>query len=251
MLTSSRRCRLSRIAFHVCTHYCSDYDLYDTRSGTAFQSAYVGRVVHFTRRPLANCQPAPEQGQRIAALRSRYQVQFELRMSAATSVINHEYLDILDRAWAECTLIRPAGGRADPPQPATGGSLRHARSRPEPRRFWRSASEFDTVPVLCTAIGLERICRDGGALSGQRSSPAILSCWRRRPPGSRAAGQRHRLAIFVLINNLLYHRCRLVNFYLVRFWSPRRSGVNGHNPQSRFLRSRWLAFRFNLSCWHA
>jgi hypothetical protein len=82
----------------------------------------------------------------------------------------------------------------------------------------------------------------------QPRDPLLL---RRRPPGSRAAGQRHRLAIFVLINNLLYHRCRLVNFYLVRFWSPRRSGVNGHNPQSRFLRSRWLAFRFNLSCWHA
>jgi hypothetical protein len=31
--------------------------------------------------------------------------------------------------------------------------------------------------------------------------------------------------IFVLISDLLYHPRRLVNFYLVRFWSPRRSGV--------------------------
>jgi hypothetical protein len=31
--------------------------------------------------------------------------------------------------------------------------------------------------------------------------------------------------IFVLISDLLYHPQRLVNFYLVRFWSPRRSGV--------------------------
>jgi hypothetical protein len=30
---------------------------------------------------------------------------------------------------------------------------------------------------------------------------------------------------FVLVDNLLYYPHRLVNFYLVRFWSPRRSGV--------------------------
>lgn len=31
---------------------------------------------------------------------------------------------------------------------------------------------------------------------------------------------------FVLIAELLYYPFRLVNFYLVRFWSPRRSGVS-------------------------
>jgi hypothetical protein len=31
---------------------------------------------------------------------------------------------------------------------------------------------------------------------------------------------------FVLLDNLLYYPQRLVNFYLVRFWSPRRSGVS-------------------------
>jgi hypothetical protein len=51
-----------------------------------------------------------EQAQRIAALRSRYQVQFELRMNAATAINNYEYLDILDRAWARCGRDRPAGG---------------------------------------------------------------------------------------------------------------------------------------------
>ena len=51
-----------------------------------------------------------EQAQRIAALRSRYQVQFESRMSAATSVNNYEYLDMLDRAWASSGTDRPAGG---------------------------------------------------------------------------------------------------------------------------------------------
>ena len=53
---------------------------------------------------------APEPGQRIAALRSRYQVQFELLMSSATSLNNYEYLDILDRAWSRAGLARPSGG---------------------------------------------------------------------------------------------------------------------------------------------
>jgi SAM-dependent methyltransferase len=51
-----------------------------------------------------------EQAQRITALQSRYQVQFERRMNSATSINNYEYLDILDRAWAESGLTRPSGG---------------------------------------------------------------------------------------------------------------------------------------------
>jgi hypothetical protein len=51
-----------------------------------------------------------EQSQRIAALRSRYQVHFELGMNAATAINNYEYLDILDRAWAGLELGRPFGG---------------------------------------------------------------------------------------------------------------------------------------------
>src|SRR5258708_24921981 len=51
-----------------------------------------------------------EQSERIAALRDRYQVQFELRMSSATSVNNYEYLDLLDRAWQNFGIGRPAGG---------------------------------------------------------------------------------------------------------------------------------------------
>lgn len=41
-----------------------------------------------------------EQAQRIAALQKGYQVRFETRMSASTSLSNYEYLDILDRAWS-------------------------------------------------------------------------------------------------------------------------------------------------------
>src|SRR5580693_627837 len=59
------------------------------------------------------------------------------------------------------------------------------------------------------------------------------------PAGRAGAVSRHRLLppvlspvegfvekIFVFISKLLYHPRRLVNFYLVRFWSPRRSGVS-------------------------
>jgi SAM-dependent methyltransferase len=56
------------------------------------------------------CIAERELDERIAALRERYQVQFEQRMSAATSANNYEYLDILDRGWAAAGLTRPAGG---------------------------------------------------------------------------------------------------------------------------------------------
>lgn len=53
---------------------------------------------------------APEPSQRIAALRSRYQVQFELLMSSVTSINNYEYLDMLDRAWSRVGRAPPSGG---------------------------------------------------------------------------------------------------------------------------------------------
>jgi hypothetical protein len=53
---------------------------------------------------------APEQGERIAALQCRYQVRFETRLNAGTSIDNYEYLDILDRGWFAGGLPRPAGG---------------------------------------------------------------------------------------------------------------------------------------------
>ncbi len=51
-----------------------------------------------------------EQAERIAVLHDRYQVQFELQLSAATSANNYEYLDILDRGWGAAKAARPAGG---------------------------------------------------------------------------------------------------------------------------------------------
>lgn len=51
-----------------------------------------------------------EQAKRIAALRGRYQVQFEQRLSAETSARSYEYLDLLDRGWRESKVERPLGG---------------------------------------------------------------------------------------------------------------------------------------------
>jgi SAM-dependent methyltransferase len=51
-----------------------------------------------------------EQAERVADLRTRYRVQFESSMNAASSANNYEYLDILDRAWAESGLPAVQGG---------------------------------------------------------------------------------------------------------------------------------------------
>jgi SAM-dependent methyltransferase len=56
------------------------------------------------------CTLEREQGERIAALGNRYQVQFERGMSAATSINNYEYLDLLDRGWAATGMGRRVGG---------------------------------------------------------------------------------------------------------------------------------------------
>lgn len=51
-----------------------------------------------------------DEAKRIAALRGRYQMQFETRMNAGTARNNYEYLDILDRAWSAAGLEPPHGG---------------------------------------------------------------------------------------------------------------------------------------------
>lgn len=56
------------------------------------------------------CTVDRKQGERIAAMRDRYQVKFERDLSAATSANNYEYLDILDRGWSESGVDRPLGG---------------------------------------------------------------------------------------------------------------------------------------------
>ena len=48
-----------------------------------------------------------EQGERIAALRARYQVNFEAHLNVATSIRNYEYLDLLDRGFARAALAPP------------------------------------------------------------------------------------------------------------------------------------------------
>ena len=56
------------------------------------------------------CALGSVKGERIAALRHRYQVQFERQMNAASSLNNYEYLDLLDRGWRESGMDRPEGG---------------------------------------------------------------------------------------------------------------------------------------------
>jgi SAM-dependent methyltransferase len=65
----------------------------------AFRETPAGRLP-----PLSDAQ-----AERVAALSRRYQVRFESRMTAATSLNNYEYLDILDRAWTLSGLARPNG----------------------------------------------------------------------------------------------------------------------------------------------
>ncbi len=50
------------------------------------------------------------QAERIARLQSRYQAGFEQHLSAATSLNNYEYLDILDAAWSAWGLAPQGGG---------------------------------------------------------------------------------------------------------------------------------------------
>ncbi len=52
----------------------------------------------------------PEQAARVAALRGRYQVQFERRLGERSSSINYEYLDILDRSWMTTGRAPRRGG---------------------------------------------------------------------------------------------------------------------------------------------
>jgi hypothetical protein len=52
----------------------------------------------------------PAEAQRITALKSRYQVQFELQLGRRSSKINYEYLDLLDCAWAHYGRPPPHGG---------------------------------------------------------------------------------------------------------------------------------------------
>ena len=51
-----------------------------------------------------------EQGERIAALRARYHVNFETHLNAATSVRNYEYLDLLDRGFVSAGVAPPCAG---------------------------------------------------------------------------------------------------------------------------------------------
>jgi SAM-dependent methyltransferase len=74
----------------------------------------------FHETPAHELPPLPAgQADRVAALQRRFRVRFEATLSAASSLNNYEYLDILDRAWPAAGLP-PAPGPRD--AAATGGS---------------------------------------------------------------------------------------------------------------------------------
>jgi hypothetical protein len=113
-----------------------------------------------------------EQAERIAALRVRYQVQFEATMNASTGANNYEYLDMLDRAWSASGLLAVQGGVGVEIEGHLG-SLSDALSH-------SSLAEANLAEQLCIAAGLHSIGRWGeaGCLRGLRLRPPLLSCWR-------------------------------------------------------------------------
>jgi SAM-dependent methyltransferase len=75
----------------------------------------VSRRIRWSRgmhreKPAGELHLEPEQAQRVAALKSRYPVQFERHLGRRSSTISYEYLDLLDCAWAHWGRSHPRGG---------------------------------------------------------------------------------------------------------------------------------------------
>jgi hypothetical protein len=107
-----------------------------------------------------------DQDERVAALRRRYGVNFEQRLGKRSSMINYEYLDILDRAWQDWGAQRPVQGR-----PAR---LRSAEALPRggivcdvgSASFWYAAALYAFFrPDRLIGVEIEghRLFRDGRA----------------------------------------------------------------------------------------
>ncbi|HEX3846658.1 MAG TPA: hypothetical protein VHV81_04700 [Steroidobacteraceae bacterium] len=93
------------------------------------------------------------EGERVAALRERYGVRFETRLSAATSRNNYEYLDILDGGWGALGLPRRR-------ERASGGTLVDVGSA----SFWYAAAlRAFFAPQRMVGVEVEghRLFRDG------------------------------------------------------------------------------------------
>jgi SAM-dependent methyltransferase len=112
-----------------------------------------------------------DQSDRITVLRTRYQVQFESTMTAATSANNYEYLDILDRAWSGSGW-----------QPSQGGTLCDVGCA----SFWYAAClQAFFRPQRLVGIDVEghRLFRDGrtridyaaGYLSGMPDAHFVVA----------------------------------------------------------------------------
>jgi SAM-dependent methyltransferase len=75
----------------------------------------VSRRIRWSRglyreKPAGKLDLGPDDAQRVSALKSRYPVQFERHLGQRSSLINYEYLDLLDCAWAHWQRSPPQGG---------------------------------------------------------------------------------------------------------------------------------------------
>ena len=64
----------------------------------------------YREKPAGRLELEPAALERVVALQSRYQVQFEQHLGRRSSAVNYEYLDLLDSAWAHWGGSRPQGG---------------------------------------------------------------------------------------------------------------------------------------------
>jgi SAM-dependent methyltransferase len=64
----------------------------------------------YREQPAGKLDLKPEEAARVAALKSRYAVQFEQHLGQRSSRINYEYLDLLDCAWTYYGRDHPQGG---------------------------------------------------------------------------------------------------------------------------------------------
>jgi hypothetical protein len=131
-----------------------------------------------------------------------------------------------DRHYAVVSFLTPAAILAWrlllpllAPRPAAAPSLRQSGPQGTLLVANHGPEEADLGGSLCAAAG---------SAGGRRGTASCGLCRYREATPVVCAGRacaRDLNEIVVIIRNLLYYLRRFVNNYLVRFWSPRRSGV--------------------------
>ncbi len=97
-------------------------------------------------------------------MRDRYQVQFELDMSVATSMNNYEYLDLLDRGWSSAGMGWPMMGWPMVGSPMSGRPVGGVLVDIGCASFWYAASLqafFRPQRLVGVEVEGHRLLRDG------------------------------------------------------------------------------------------